>query len=130
MRGGGSTRACHAAEGEREKEGPAQGRQSGHGARMAPGSMVGVGSVRSQRRRAGEQGRARATRRGLADRRGRTAMGPGVSGGMQEGGVSGALWWRGADRRARPAQCQAAQFKLGFKLIQNIQTVQIKFEFL
>jgi hypothetical protein len=37
---------------------------------------------------------------------------------------------RGANRQAQPAQYQVAQFKLGFKLIQNIQTVQMKFEFL
>jgi hypothetical protein len=28
------------------------------------------------------------------------------------------------------AQCRAARFKLGFKPIQNIQMVQMKFEFL
>jgi hypothetical protein len=37
---------------------------------------------------------------------------------------------RGANRRARLAQCRAARFKLGFKPIQNIQMVQMKFEFL
>jgi hypothetical protein len=37
---------------------------------------------------------------------------------------------RGANRRAWLAQCRAARFKLGFKPIQNIQTVQMKFKFL
>jgi hypothetical protein len=45
-------------------------------------------------------------------------------------GVSEATWWRGADRRVWPEQCRAAQFKLSFKSIQNIQTVQMKFKFL
>jgi hypothetical protein len=56
--GGGSARVCHAAEGERKKEGAAWGRQPDHGAGMAPSGVVGGDSTCSRRRRAGEQGRA------------------------------------------------------------------------
>jgi hypothetical protein len=67
----------------------------------------------------------------VTDRWGRAATGPGG----QRRGVGGsevseaARCW-GVDRWARLAQCRAARFKLGFKPIQNIQTVQMKFEFL
>jgi hypothetical protein len=58
-------------------------------------------------------------------------MGPdGQRRGVGGRGVSEAAWQRSSDRRAQPAQCRAARFKLGFKPIQNIQTVQMKFEFL
>jgi hypothetical protein len=67
--GGGSARACHAAEGEREK-GAAQGRQLDRMVGMALGGVVRGGSTRSQWRRAGEQGRAAGRRRRSAAWRG------------------------------------------------------------
>jgi hypothetical protein len=52
-------------------------------------------------------------------------VGPGDNGAQcqQRGaggrGVSEAAWRRGTERRARPAQCRVARFKLGFKPIQK-----------
>jgi hypothetical protein len=81
-------RACHAAEGEREK-------QRG-GAGSAAGPRGRNGSKRRYRRwhsalvmevgwRTGEGGGAHATRRGATDRWDQAATGPGVSGGVREG---------------------------------------------
>jgi hypothetical protein len=65
--GGGRSRVPHDG-GEREKEvGVVWGRQLDRGAGMALGDVVGGGSARSWRRRAGEQGRAAGRgRRGAA----------------------------------------------------------------
>jgi hypothetical protein len=79
----------------------------------------------------GESGGARATRRCVTDRWGRAATGPdGQRWGVGGRGVSEAAWWRVPDRWAPLIQCRATRFKLGFKPIQNIQTVQMKFEIL
>jgi hypothetical protein len=45
-------------------------------------------------------------------------------GGREE---SEAAWRRGADLRARPAQCRAARFKLGLKSVQSYSNGSIKF---
>jgi hypothetical protein len=82
---GGVGRACHVAEGEREKEGGgvAQGQLSDRGALSG---VVRAGSTHWRQRRPGEQGRAAGRgRRGAADWWGRAATGPGVCGGVQEG---------------------------------------------
>jgi hypothetical protein len=80
-----------------------------------------------------EQGRAAGRGRRSATRLTGGAgwqRGPAVSDGCgrERGKRGGAAV--GADKRAWLAQCLAARFKLNFKSIQNIQTVQMKFEFL
>jgi hypothetical protein len=118
--------------GERERGGPEHGgRQRGAKdvAGKAPGHRVWAAALLC------EQGRATGHKRRDAARLrggwGRAATGSSGqwrdAGGREKGEVA---WWRGANRQARLAQCRAVWFKLGFKPIQNIQTVQMKFEFL
>jgi hypothetical protein len=130
---GGSARACHMQERkrDRESEGPGcSGRQ--HGAKDVAGnsprpSGTGGGTVAPT----GESDGARVMRHCVTDRWGWAATGPGGQRrGVGGSGVSEAARCWGVDSWARPAQCRAARFKLGFKPIQNIQTVQMKFEFL